>query len=403
MSEKLFIQFQDTNTDQLLWFHIIDDQIHQSGEHSITELASLKEQFPSTAVVVLVPSSDCLVTRVSLPTRQRRQQLKAIPFALEEQIATDIDDMHFAIGKRTGDGHLSVVAVAKTKMQHWIDVLTEADIFASAMLPLAALLEAPEDAWSIFQLGDIYLVNQQDNCWSGSADEVMMMLQLSIQSLGEEDQPGLIFWGSEEVPPWVAGLGLEFSHQTLQDPRQALLTRFDLQNINLLQGDFEVKDDWDAGWNIWRSVAALTLLAVLLKFSFMGFDIYRFNDQRQILKKDIEKTYHLVAPGARIVDPERQMRQLLTQQKGGQFESGSFLVMLGSLADGLASIPGIVPTNLSYDSTRGEIRLDLLVSKLPVLDQLKENLMTKGLSIEVGAASAQGDSYSGRLTIRSGS
>ena len=97
------------------------------------------------------------------------------------------------------------------------------------------------------------------------------------------------------------------------------------------------------------------------------------------------------------------MMQLLKQKKGGQFQSNSFLVMLGQLGEGLAAIPDIRPTNLNYDSSRGEIRLDLLVSNLPLLDKLKDNLVNKGLSIEIGGASAQGSDYSGRLIIRSGS
>ena len=407
MSERLFLQFpdiNDTDTDQVHWFHVSDNQIRQSGSQSVALLSELKEQFPTQSVIVLVPSNDCLVTRVAIPTRQRRQQLKAIPFAVEEQLADDVEEMHFAIGKRRNDGQLPVVAVAKSKIDNWSTILIEAGFKATAMLPLSALLEAPEDAWSIYQLDDLFLVNQDGNSWTARADEAAMMLQLSLQNIGDDELPGLLFWGIDEAPGWVSGLGLQFSEQRVQDSYQALLARFDQQNINLLQGDFETHDDWSAGWKVWRRAAVFALLAILLKFSLMGFDLYRLSAEKEYLKEEITRVYHQVAPGARIsADPERQMRQLLTQMQGGNNQSSSFLVMLGQLGAGLSTIPDIRPTNINYDSSRKEIRLDLLVSNLPVLDQLKEQLVAKGFSVEVGGASAQGNDYSGRLIIRSDS
>ena len=104
MSENLFLQFQNSNPEQLLWFHLVNEQLKQSGVQDKLTLAELKEKFPAASCIILVPSNDCLVTTVALPTRQRRQQLKAIPFALEEQLADNIDDMHFAIGDRREDG-----------------------------------------------------------------------------------------------------------------------------------------------------------------------------------------------------------------------------------------------------------------------------------------------------------
>jgi len=404
MSEKLFIQFQHHTNDQLRWFHVVGGELKQSGTQAITELSTLKEQFQSVSCVALVPSTDCLVTTVSLPTKQRRQQIKAIPFALEEQIATDIEEMHFAIGQRREDGLLTVTAVSKTKMQFWLNTLSANGISVISLLPLCSLLEAPQDAWSIFHLNQSYIVNQNGNCWMGSENEVKMMLSLSIQPLEEDALPGLLYWSEDDTPSWINGLGLAVSSHKINSCEQALLSRFDLQKTNLLQGDFTVRDDWKAGWNVWKKVAVIAFVAILLKFSMMGFDIYTLNDESAYLQEEMARQYHKIAPGARITkNIERQMKQLITQRQGSQSQSGSFLVMLSVVAEGLTSIPDIKPTNLNYDSNKAEIRLDLIISSLPQLDQLKDHLVAKGLSIEVGAASAQGSSYSGRLTIRSDS
>ncbi|MCP3668348.1 MAG: hypothetical protein GY696_38665, partial [Gammaproteobacteria bacterium] len=147
------------------WFFVADNQIQESGTIEITALSELKQDFPGKAIVVLVPSKDCLVTSITMPTQQRRQQLKAVPFAIEEQLAENIEDVHFAIGKRDSEQKLPVVAVSRKNMTLWLEVLKDAGITPSAMLPLSALLEAPKDAWSIFKLDDVFIINQNGNCW----------------------------------------------------------------------------------------------------------------------------------------------------------------------------------------------------------------------------------------------
>ncbi len=392
------------NSLAIAWFFVADNQIQHSGSLEITELSGLKQDFPGKAIVVLVPSEDSLVTSITMPTQQRRQQLKAVPFAVEEQLVENIEDVHFAIGKRDSEQKLPVVALSRKKMSLWLDILEDADITPSAMLPISALLEAPKDAWSIFKLDDTFIINQNGNCWSAKAEQAALMLQLSIDEIPDDELPALLFWGSESPPGWVSGLGLEISAQLVQDELQALLARYDQKHINLLQGDFEIQDDWKAAWSVWRKVAVFAFIAILLKFVSMGFELYILNAEKQTIKSEITRIYQEVAPGARVTAfPERQMRQLLARQQGGGNPSNSFLAMLDQLGESLASTPGSKPTNINYDKTRNEVRVDLLVSSLPLLDQLKDKLVSKELSVEVGGASAQGNQYSSRLIIRSGS
>ncbi len=407
MNEKLFLQFPEYQTIdedpmEISWFYVADEQILQSGNLSIDNLSDLKNEYPRKSVIVLVPSSDCLVTRVAIPTNQRRQQLKAIPFAVEEQLAEDIDAVHFAIGKRDSEQNLHVIAVSKSKMEHWLTLLNNAGISATTMLPIAALLETPEDAWSIFHIDDLFIVNQKDSCWSGDADEATIMLQLSIDKLDEEQQPAILFWGADAAPGWITGLGLELSEQPVQNAWQALLARFDQNCINLLQNEYEIQDDWKAAWSVWCRAAVFVIIAILLKFSIMGLELYNLSSEKQYLKQEITRIYQEVAPGARITAfPERQMRQLLARHQGGGNTSGSFLIMLNHVGESLANTPGSKPTNIHFDKSRSEIRIDLLVSNLPLLDQLKDKLVARGLSVEVGGATAQGDDYTGRLVVRS--
>jgi general secretion pathway protein L len=54
-------------------------------------------------VCVLVPGTDVLLLEPELPAKVGTKLAQIVPYALEEQLADDIDDLHFAIGKRSAD------------------------------------------------------------------------------------------------------------------------------------------------------------------------------------------------------------------------------------------------------------------------------------------------------------
>jgi len=404
MSEQFVLQFKSFDDVELYWCHTLDGEIQQSGVGDDENLRLMLSKYAAAEKVVLIPAQDCLVTQVVIPSNQRRQQLKAIPFMLEESLAEDIEQMHFALGKRDSNGSVPVCAIAKESLSKYQQRLESIGIQANMIVATSSLLECPEGAWSLFNAGDVYIVNQNGTCWSGTEQEVSVMLQLSVDALEQEQYPNLLYWavdksGQGDIPNWVTALGLDTSLQSIRDSQQALISRINDQRINLLQGEFEVQDDWYMGWKVWRRVAIIAGVAVILKVLLMAINIGLEKNEQQYLKAEIAKAYHEVAPGARIVDVKRQMMQLLSSAGAGG-NSQSFLVLLNSVAEGIAKIPKIVPTNIIYDGRKSEIRLDLLVSKLPDLDRLKDFLSKQGLIIEVGGASAQGNQYSGRLIIR---
>src|SRR5256884_98482 len=66
---------------------------------------------PGRRVCALVPGADVLLAEPEIPVKAGAKLQQLVPYALEEQLADDIDDLHFAIGKRAGDSARAPVAV----------------------------------------------------------------------------------------------------------------------------------------------------------------------------------------------------------------------------------------------------------------------------------------------------
>src|SRR5690606_39546112 len=61
------------------------------------------------------------VCAVTLPTQKKRWLDKALPFAVEEWLAEEVEDFHLALGERLDDGRHRVVAVRRDWLRGWLD------------------------------------------------------------------------------------------------------------------------------------------------------------------------------------------------------------------------------------------------------------------------------------------
>src|ERR1700730_576261 len=72
-------------------------------------------------VCVLVPGADVLLAEPDVPVKAGARLQQLVPYALEEHLADDIDDLHFAIGRRAGEASRAPVAVvARALLDEWL-------------------------------------------------------------------------------------------------------------------------------------------------------------------------------------------------------------------------------------------------------------------------------------------
>src|SRR6202050_4248587 len=91
-------------------------------------------------VVVLAPATQILLAEPELPPGSGAKLARAVPFALEEQLTEDIDQLAFAVGRRSERGTTPVAVVSRSILQAWISTLSQAGISPIAMYADMSLL-----------------------------------------------------------------------------------------------------------------------------------------------------------------------------------------------------------------------------------------------------------------------
>jgi len=98
------------------------NQFSRSGWQQLQELSNNRR------VILLIPTEDVGLHHVDLPSASHKQLSKAIPFALEDAIAEDIDELHFSFHRESADKDINVAAISEQRLQQWLDQIEDKGI-----------------------------------------------------------------------------------------------------------------------------------------------------------------------------------------------------------------------------------------------------------------------------------
>lgn len=356
-------------------------------------------------VIVVVPGTDVILTKVVVPTRNRNRMAAAVPYLLEEQLAADVDQSHFALGERDAEGWVAVAVVSQACMDGWLARLAEAGVQADKIIPEPLLLPYRSDSWSLLVERDC--VNLRSAPQGGmTLDSVNLAFVLGRAIAELETKPA-------ELHAWMAGgaadtvmfpedLGVDVRINPLAEPTLAFLARQAHEDsvIDLLQGPYSRREQLGRMWRPWRSAAVLLAVWVVLQFGIKSFQHHELQTQDNQLREEISRIYLQTFPEAkRVVDARLQMEQHLSELRGGKGNVGGFLRLLAAVSGPAADLGGVEIDRLSYKE--GELNIALMISDLQRLEQLKDGLAAASrMSVEIQSATARNNRVEARLRIK---
>lgn len=393
MRNTLLLRKDATDGSNWHWLRLDDAGLPQ-GSVQTGSLADAAGEAGGQRVVVLAPGADCLLTRVKIPGRSSRQKLlRAVPYALEEQLSEEVDNLHFAIGTDMEDGEWPVAVIGKKYMASLQDDAAAAGLDVQQLVPEILAIPYAGNETSVLVENDIALV--RTGSVSGyAADSDNLGMLLALQKVDEDEQlPALhLYVRQDKLQPDTAGfVGETRVEPYAGDPLTVFARGLDANAINLLQGAYSRAGDWARALRPWRATAALLVAGVLVSSVVTGVDYYRLSRESDRLRAQIEETFRAALPDtSRIVNPRVQMQQQLDSLQRRTGAGGGFLNLLGQSGSVLKGMQGVEINGISFRA--GRLDMDLLVANLQLLDQLKQALMQPGrLEVEIQSATTGKD------------
>jgi len=399
---------------------VLRDDERPTGVLFHGNLQEAAAQAAGARVSVLVPGADVVLAQVELPAMKAQRLARAVPFALEEQLAGDVDDLHVAIGQRDTQGRVANAVVSRQRLDAWQEQLRAVGLQADVMTPEMFGLhwgtedESGQNCWSMLIDGQAGLL--RTGAQTGLAfeiDSLLPVLQACIDDAGDSPPANLqltvcgddVFAGSSEhraLSTLCAEQGIDLSLDAKNEARSVMLAQgFDEQRaINLLQGDYSRKQQLEKLLRPWRPALILGGLWLLFQVGAFVMEYSHLSTQSGELKEQIEAVYRDAFPESRnIVNPKVQMQRGLEKLQGGGGQNDGLLALLAQAGAVLKDTPGASLRTLRFKGNKLDV--DVNMPDLQSLDKLKQRLNDEAkLRVEIVSASSRDGKVESRLSLQ---
>jgi general secretion pathway protein L len=414
MADWLLLRLPRTPQEQATWA-VVDARGVAAGPAMGGPLSLAAPRAAGRHVVVLVPGSDVLLAQPELPPAKAGAKLQQlVPYALEEQLAEDIEELHFAVGRRQDDStRVPVAVVARKRMDEWTTLLKSSGLEAEALYADSELLpQNPGQSVALLEEDTVVVRPPTGNASTLPADALDEALELALAGV-EPGTPGgrglILYTGAAEWQrhaPTVEAARERFEGIQIQLLTGGPLALFAQQlptatATNLLQGPFTPAATHPVGWSAWR-------VAAILLAGFIGLHIVGKAAELTVLKHadhkldaSMEQVFHMALPGQPdTYEARRVMEQRLAAARASQV-SGGFLSALQALVAAHRAAPEAVLEALTFRD--GALELKASAPSVESLDRLSRQLRQQGWQARLTAGNPRGSAYEGSIQMSPGS
>ena len=399
MVDKIIVRMGEINE----WLVCGSDISNQVQQGTLDELATaLKAMNWQGEVVVLVPGEKVLLTSAAVPSRQQRQIMQAVPNVVEEQLALDIDDCHFAIGDRNEAGEISVAVVSLEDMFRLQSTLSDVGVKPTLMYSdtltglwtrgISITIDGKRAHFRSGKFAGFTVPSHQ----IAFAAELLPDIEIVDLYVRQDDLEDLRL----QIAQVEAIDGVLLNVHPQEEGGLALYNTADIEeSLNLLQGEFQVSRETRSGYRVWQSAAILAVCTFLLHVSFLwGQGIY-LQITANRYAQEAKTLYREVFPNDQNVRDVR--RRWDAHLSGSGSTSGDrFTALLSGVAANLSG-SSMTINNISYSEGRGGLTLQLTAARSEQLLQFSQTLNSEGFSAEIGTISRLEDNVRGSIKIRS--
>ncbi|HEV2703046.1 MAG TPA: type II secretion system protein GspL [Steroidobacteraceae bacterium] len=382
-------------------------------------------------ICVLAPASDVLLTDAEVPPRSGARVQQIVPYALEEQLAEDIDSLQFAVGRRVGDSpRIPVAVVSRALLDNWLGQLREVGLEPDAVYADSSLV--PENP------GQAVLVLSGDNVILRASG--LLPVTLPLSALGEalellrpaqapgsqgaiaDDVPTLpalpatafggnglvVYAGESEWQQYGALIEAERGHfeglsvQLLADGPLGLFAQSlpGTSAINLLQGSYAPASPLAGSFKAWRIAAAMLVGLLVLHGIGSAAQLLLLKRAEKRLDQSISETFEQAMPGEHNSSNARRRMEARLIAVQGSTDSAGLLAMLSAVAQARNGATGTTLQALSYRD--GLLELQVSAPGADALDHISQQLRTGGWRADLTSTTSSGGSYQGRIQMKPG-
>ncbi|PSX06755.1 type II secretion system protein GspL [Photobacterium angustum] len=409
----------------LVWSPQQNEVIASGQLADITQLDQLVEYAGTRPVYGLVPTSEMLLTQVTIPTGSSRQLTAVLPYLLEEELAQDVESLHVQLLHREDDV-ATVALIEHQKMLQWLSAFKEYGLELKKVIPDCLCLPLFDDGYSAAEIEGQWLIRQSEfmgicaekswlDAWI-SAQKAPIVLaasdddedddeeteQAAIESAVadvESNPSQVVIHHYTSAPQGVSGRWQAHAPELVM---QLLALGAAGSKVNLLSGAYKPQAAWRKHLKPWRKVAIAASLVLAAVVGEHVMELQQLEHQAKAYRAESERIFRQVLPQFKRIPSQSYLKNQMNaalKSLGGQGADNGILMWLSELKPALSKAPSVKIVNLKYDQKRGELRLQATASDFQDFEKLR-SVLTKDFTVEQGQLSKEDGLVSGAVVLR---
>ncbi len=420
MSEYLVIRLGGHPDQQVQWI-AADSSGATRGPPLAGMLSETQTDIGDREVIALVPSAEVLTTSVAIPLRGGAKLQAALPYALEEYLADDVDKLHFAAGARRASGKTPVSVVSHERLAAWIDMLAEAGIHASSIIADSYGLARIPGTISMLLAGDQVFINDGDDIEvvmqdvsPGDALAAIGALDHGAESESDEqaDAPRLprhllVYCAAADEEryqhDWIA-IREELDSVDVKLLADGVMPRLAVTvatgaGINLLQGAYAARKEVGGMLRQWKVAALLLLAFAVIGSGAKATDYWLLLRQEADLRQTFNAEYRQILPGAPETEDPARVIESLRRRVGTVSSAPVFLQSMEQLSRAMQQNQEARIEAISYRA--GVVDIRVTAPNVAMLDSIQRAVSENGqFRATIQSTDQDGDKVSSRIQIQ---
>jgi general secretion pathway protein L len=349
--------------------------------------------------IVYLPSQFVLMVTCEVPGRSVAQIRRALAFAAEEYVATDIESMHIAYATIKPGTPVPCNIVAHEVMRNWLDCFKSLQVNPGYFVADTQLLPTGEGIASVLFEGDMAMVSCQGQAATVDRSTLVFALNtLDVQKIftinGELSEL--------EIGQLDANPELELLPTSEHGVLDYLADQFERKTfINLLQGTYQAARAKNPQAMKWRSVATLAAAWLVIAFVAMLSQGWWASVQADRLQAESFAFYKTVFPRESQPTGIDQLRRRMSAKLGQKANTGEASAFVG-LAAHFANVidDSSRVDSMSYTEQRRELTVEVMLNSYDDLETIKGKLSRAGVAVDVASAEQEAGRVRSRLRVR---
>lgn len=391
--------------DPVSWI-IMDSDGGRIGPVSTGSLADAAPLAADRPLIVIAPGASVTFAQPELPVKGGARVAQVVPYAMEELLAGEVEQFHFAIGRTDAEGRTLVGAVRRDELRGWLDALKTAGLDPHAVVPEPLCVpDNPGKTVALIDAGQLLV--RAPGALPVALDAEPLTEAFALAGLEGEDRHVQLYvsqqdWQhSREMIEALREVTGSLDLQLLPDGTLPLLASGSVRSdaLSLLQGEFARRTGWRAEWQRWRIAAFLAFAALALHIGMRSFELVRLHMEEQRLDAAIEQAARIAMPDVeRIVDVRAQIEQRLAG--GGAADPAGLLARLALVGSAMSG--GTSATIESLGWRNGSLQLQMLAADTDALARFAQALTARGLTADVESTTPGDKGVSAQISVTTG-